>query len=56
MTNYNKCGVINLFSKEVNLLPATSNFVTLCKKDLYNGETYDKCEIAKLLISSEDKT
>lgn len=56
LTNYNKCGVINLFSKEVNLLPATSNFVTLCKKDLYNGETYDKCEIAKLLISSEDKT
>ncbi len=53
--NYQKCGVINVLSKEVNLLPATSNFISLCKKDSYNEGVFDKCELAVLIVSSEDK-
>jgi len=52
---YQDCGVIEVFSKNVNLLPASSNYVSLCKKDSYNGEVYDKCELALLMVSSEDK-
>jgi len=55
LTNYRNCGVIKLLSKNVNLLPATSNFISLCKKDIYEGDFYDKCELAKLIVSSEDK-
>jgi hypothetical protein len=53
--NYQNCGVIKVFSKNVNLLPPSSNFVSLCRKESYNGEIYNKCELAKLMISSEDK-
>lgn len=52
---YENCGVIDVFSKNVNSLPPVSNFVSLCKKDSYNDEVYDKCELAILMISSEDK-
>lgn len=54
--NYERCGVIKVLSKNVNLLPASSNFVILCKKATEDNEAYDKCELAKLLVSSEDKT
>lgn len=53
--NYQKCGVIELLSKEVNLLPASSNFISLCRKESYNEGVYDKCELAVLIVSSEDK-
>ncbi len=53
--NYENCGVIEVFSKEINSLPPVSNFVSLCKKDSYNEEIYDKCELARLMVSSEDK-
>jgi len=55
LANYQNCGIIEVFSKEVNLLPATSNFISLCKKDSYNEGVYDKCELAILMVSSEDK-
>jgi len=53
--NYQNCGIIKVFSKNVNSLPPISNFISLCKKESYNGEVYDKCELAILIISSEDK-
>jgi len=53
--NYQNCGVIEVFSKNVNSLPPFSNFVSLCRKELYNEEIYDKCELARLIVSSEDK-
>jgi len=52
---YKNCGIIEIFSKNVNSLPPASNFVSLCKKDSYNDEVYDKCELAILMVSSEDK-
>jgi len=54
-TNYENCGVIKILSKDVNLVPATSNFVSLCKKEMDNDEFYDKCELALFIVSSEDK-
>jgi uncharacterized protein (UPF0333 family) len=54
-TNYQNCGIIKLFSRKVNSLPPISNFVSLCKKEFYNDEVYDKCELALLMVSSEDK-
>lgn len=54
-STYKNCGVIDVFSENVNLQPAYSNFISLCKKDSYNNEVYDKCELALLMVSSEDK-
>lgn len=54
--NYPNCGVINILDKKVNTLPAASNFVSLCRKEANERMIYDKCELALLLISSEDKT
>jgi len=54
--NYPDCGIIKVYSKNVNKLPASSNFVALCWKEDSDMGVYDKCELAKLMISSEDKT
>lgn len=32
-----------------------SNFVSICKKDSIDGEIYDKCELAKLIVGYESK-
>jgi len=50
--NYPDCHIINLQSKEIHI--EHSNFVSLCRKDLINGEVYDKCELAKILVSYKD--
>ncbi len=56
LENYPDCGIIKVYSKNVNKLPASSNFVALCWKESSSIGVYDKCEIARLMISSEDKT
>lgn len=49
-------GVIEIFSKSgVKTLPDVSNFVALCRKEESEAGAYNKCELAKLIISSEDK-
>lgn len=51
LKNYPDCGFINLQSKEI---PAEySNFVALCSKQNFEGDIYDNCKIAKLMISYE---
>jgi len=50
--NYPNCEIINLQSKQINI--EHSNFISLCRKDLINGETYDKCELAKIMVSYKD--
>jgi hypothetical protein len=55
--NYPDCNLIKVYSEDVKKSPYQYNFVSLCRKELSeNKETYDKCEIAKILISSQDKT
>ena len=53
--NYPNCGIINLLDKKVNSTAFTSNFVSLCRKDLSESAIYDKCELAVLMVASEDK-
>ena len=53
---YPDCGIIDVYSKDVNKLPASSNFVALCWKESSETEIYEKCEVARLMISAEDKT
>lgn len=55
-SNYDECGLIKVLSKNAKKLPASANFVSLCRKEISEGMIYDKCEIAKLFISGEDKT
>lgn len=46
--NYPDCHVINLRSKEIG---GYSNFVSLCRKESFEEEVYDKCELAKIIVS-----
>jgi len=48
--NYPDCNVIKMRSENVKGFD-TGNFVTLCRKENSGGEVYDKCEIAKLMVS-----
>lgn len=56
LSNYDNCGIIKVFSKNVNLLSPSSNYVALCRKESLDKDIYDKCEIGIIIISSEDKT
>ena len=50
--NYPNCNSFRLISNEISGTDY-SNFVSLCRKELYEGNIYDKCELAKLLVSYE---
>ena len=52
--NYPNCNIIKMYQKEISGFDA-SNFVSLCRKESVDGETYDKCELAKMMISYEKK-
>ena len=54
--NYQTCGVIKVLERNVKTLPSSSSFVSLCRKEIQGELIYDKCEIAKLLVSGEDKS
>ncbi len=49
-SNYPQCNIINIISKEV-VGTYYSNFVALCRKDITDNDFYDKCELAKLIVS-----
>ena len=49
LENYPDCNIIRLH--DIPIRAEFSNFVSLCRKESLNGETYDKCEIAKLMVS-----
>jgi len=48
--NYPYCGVIQLRDSEISGYDS-SNFVALCRKESFEGEIYDKCELARIIIS-----
>jgi hypothetical protein len=52
--NYPNCDTIRVISNNVEGY-YQSNFVSLCRKDSYEGEIYDKCEMAYLLVSTESQ-
>jgi len=55
-TNYPDCEILKVLDKEVNTLAYSSNFVSLCRKEFDGKITYNKCELALLMVASEDKT
>lgn len=55
-SNYPDCGDIKILDKNVKTLPYNSNFISLCRKESDGKIIYDKCELAMLLVASEDKT
>lgn len=55
-SNYPECNYIKVYSKNVAKGPSISNFVSLCRKEKIKEEVFDKCELAKIYVSYEDKT
>lgn len=51
--NYPNCNVIRVISGKVSGYSA-ENFVSLCRKESLEGETYNKCELAKLMVSYDE--
>lgn len=49
---YPNCDIINLKSEEI--VVEHSNFVSLCRKELNDGEAYNKCELAKIMVNYKD--
>ena len=50
-TTYPDCNLIEVLS---GTGIATQNFVSLCRKEFDGSRTYNKCELAKILISYEE--
>jgi len=53
--NYPDCNVIEIYSDDSENRNYKSNFVSLCRKENSDDGIYDKCELAKLLVSYEVK-
>ena len=49
LETYPDCNIIKI--REGDITSEFSNFVSLCRKESLNGERYNKCEIAKLMVS-----
>ncbi len=49
LENYPNCNILKI--REGNITTEYSNFVSLCRKKVFNGEVENKCELAKLMIS-----
>lgn len=47
--NYPDCNIIKI--REGKVSTEFSNFVSLCRKESIEGEVYNKCELAKLIVS-----
>lgn len=52
--NYNECNLIRIYDTLVTGYDM-STFISLCRKDSFEGETYDKCELAIISASYEEK-
>ena len=52
--NYPDCNVIQLRSKELAGYDM-SNFVSLCRKESFDEGVYDKCELARIMVSYLEK-
>lgn len=48
-SNYPNCGVLRINYRNVSGA-YTQNFITLCRKDSLEGESYDKCDLALLMV------
>lgn len=53
--NYPECNIIKILDNKVNTQPASSTFVSLCRKEATEARIYDKCELALLMVSPKEK-
>jgi len=53
-SNYPDCNYFKIFSGE-NSGPDYTSFVSLCRKEIYSGAIYNKCELAKIIVSYKIK-
>jgi len=53
--NYPECNLIEIYSDGSENRNYKQNFVSLCRKEKEENGIYDKCELAKLLVSYEVK-
>jgi len=56
MANYPDCEEIVIYDKNVAYEKAVSSYVALCRIEVENGANYQKCELAKLVAATEDKS
>jgi hypothetical protein len=55
-SNYPDCNLIKVFTKEnISTTPSSTVFVALCRKQTLENNAYDKCELARVAISIEEK-
>lgn len=52
---YPDCDKFSVYDKNVKNEESISSYVALCRKELEEGYTYNKCEIAKLVAGTEVK-
>ena len=54
--NYPNCNVLKVYSKTStrDLVAEQSTFVDLCRKEVLNGENYEKCDFGLLIVGFEN--
>ena len=52
--NYPDCNLIKLNLRS-NVGFSVSNFVSLCRKEAFENNVYDKCELARIIVSYEKR-
>ena len=50
--NYPNCGQIRLSDSDIS--SEYTNYITLCRKETKDGEIYNKCELARILIDPRE--
>lgn len=55
-TNYPRCNYIKLITSPDNTGIKKSNYVALCRKEKYNSETINKCEMGEIILTYETYT
>lgn len=51
--NYPECSSINILGGDIS--GAYSNLVILCRKEISNGETYNQCDLGRIIVSYENQ-
>ena len=51
--NYPNCNIIRIREKEITGTGQAKNFVSLCRKESFEGEIYNKCELAIIIIEEK---
>ena len=54
MANYPDCEDIVIFDKNIRYEKAVMSYVALCRIEVENDITYQKCELAKLIAATEN--